>query len=638
MRRILLLTLFLASLTATAQTDPLLSGKVIGTVLCYDYSRSQSSTTVNTAANCFDGNLNTFFATNARHNTWAGLDLGEPHVITRIGWSPRNDNLGPARVQLAVFEGANTPNFADAVPLYIVPNRGTVGTISHADLKATQAFRYVRYVGPHDARCNVAELEFYGHPAAVTPLDPAKGEAQKVDPSLYYRPTNLPVVSIHTENLQEPYDKVHEIQAIVSIISEGKVLCDTAFIRLRGNGSNQFEKKPYRLKWDEKHRVLDSPAKAKKWTLINNYGDKTLLRNMLALELSRRFGMAYTPFCTPVDVIINGEYKGNYQLCDQVEVRKGRIEIDEMDASCTTGDALTGGYLVEIDAYASEEPLHFTSTKGNPVTIKSPDDEIILQAQRQYITDYYNNFEKALFASNFTSETAGYRARFDLDSFLRHFLIGELSGNTDTYWSVFLYKPRLDDRFHCGPVWDFDLAFDNDYRTHPINSKTDWVYRSGGSYAGDMRRFVDRIVTADGAAQQDLKRIWAEARYNGGITEEELLAYIDECAAQLDASQRLNFVRWPILNQNVHMNYTSRGSYSAEVKAVRDYIAARLPWMDKKLGFNFDPSLVGIDASPLDSPLLPLPSSAIFSLAGQRVEPPLAPGVYIVGGRKVVVK
>ena len=65
--------------------------------------------------------------------------------------------------------------------------------------------------------------------------------------------------------------------------------------------------------------------------------------------------------------------------------------------------------------------------------------------------------------------------------------MGELSGNTDTYWSVFMYKQRNDRLFYTGHVWDFDLAFNNDNRTYPVNSKTDYIYRSGGSYSGNMR-------------------------------------------------------------------------------------------------------------------------------------------------------
>ena len=48
-------------------------------------------------------------------------------------------------------------------------------------------------------------------------------------------------------------------------------------------------KKPYRIKFDASSRIfkdspLCSPAKAKKWTLINNYSDKTLMRNLVAFD------------------------------------------------------------------------------------------------------------------------------------------------------------------------------------------------------------------------------------------------------------------------------------------------------------------------------------------------------------------
>lgn len=641
MKRTLLILIFIAATTiAFAQQSHKLSGTIIGTGASVDYTTNQMSTKVNTKEMAFDGNLNTFFASYARSGTWAGLDLGRPHVITRVGCAPRNDGNGPKRLCLAVFEGANRPDFLDAVPIYMVQRQGVIGQMMYADVKGQQAFRYVRYMGPNDARCNVAEVEFYGYESDVVTFDPAEGEAVKTPADFYYRPTNLPLVVVHTENAQEPYDKTHEIDAYISIISDGKVLTDTATIRLRGNASKDFPKKPYRIKWDEKHHVLGSPAKAKKWTLINNYGDKTLMRNMLAFELSRRFGLPYTPFCTPVDVMINGEYRGCYQLCDQVEVGKGRVEITKMDETCTTGDALTGGYFVEVDAYASSEPLHFWSSKGNPVTIKSPEDDEIVSRQKDYIVSRWNDLESRLFGNSYTSETQGYRSRMDLDSFLKHFLVGELSGNTDTYWSVYFYKDRGDELFHAGPVWDFDLAFENDSRTYPINNKTDWVYRSGGSYAGSMKSFVDRIINNDVAAKRDLLALWEDGRYNRGIEEQKLLALVDEYAALLQESQNLNFLRWPIMNQRVHMNPRTLGSYSAEVQGIKTYLAARLKWIDKKLGF--DASLVGLDELVYNDNDNNNDDSAIYTLSGQKVATdtatPLPPGIYIKNGRKVVVR
>ena len=204
----------------------------------------------------------------------SGLDLGSPHVITRVGW------MSSQRVQLGVFEGANSPDFMDALPLFLIEDTGTNGSMSYADVDCSRGFRYVRYVSPADAQGQVPELEFYGH----------QGEG---DDSHLYQITNLPTVYIHTLNEKNPYDKVHEISSQLTIISDGgtKLLSEPGTIRERGNASRDFPKKPYRIKFDKKQNVLDAPAKAKKWTLINNYGDKTLMRNLLAFELSKRLGM-----------------------------------------------------------------------------------------------------------------------------------------------------------------------------------------------------------------------------------------------------------------------------------------------------------------------------------------------------------
>ena len=97
----------LACIPLWANADEKLSGTVIGTLESVDYSNGQQSTTVNSREKAFDGNPNTFFASYERNYTWTGLDLGSPHIITKVGWMPRNDGLGPKRVQLGVFEGSN---------------------------------------------------------------------------------------------------------------------------------------------------------------------------------------------------------------------------------------------------------------------------------------------------------------------------------------------------------------------------------------------------------------------------------------------------------------------------------------------------------------------------------------------------
>ena len=551
-----------------------LDGKIIGSQWSVDYDNNNAkSERVNTKGNVFDGDFNTYFASYDRSGTWVGLDLGEKYVINKIGYSPRLSHQN--RVRLAVIEGANNADFSDAIPIHVIKEAGIEKEMNYAEINCSRGFRYVRYVTPNDVRCNLAELAFYGE----------KGEG---DDSQFYQITNLPTVVINTKGAQEVTSKEEELSSVVYIVSEeGKKLLATekTGVRGRGNASWNFPKKPYRLKFDEKQQLLDAPAKAKKWTLINNYGDKTLMRNILAFELSRRFGLAYTPYCHPVDVVLNGEYRGCYQLCDQIEVNKNRVNITEMEPEDVDLPELSGGYLIEVDAYASTEASHFYSTLGTPVTIKSPDDEDIVNAQTRYITDYFNRMENAVFASNFADPETGYRRYLDLDSFLKHFMVGEMSGNTDTYWSVYMTKDRESDKFFTGPVWDFDIAFDNDQRTYPIEAHTDYIFASKGSVASKaMRQMVNRIVKEDEGARQRLLELWSEARNTKGIDETSLLEYVDKTVELLIESQKLNFLRWNILSERVHENPQASGSYEGEVAIVKNFIRKRLPQLDGFIG------------------------------------------------------
>lgn len=530
-----------------------LEGTIIGTEKSVDYGNGMSSTTVNTRQNAFDGNYDTFFASYERSRTWVGLDLGSKHIITKVGYSPRISQEG--RVELGLFEGANDPSFIDALPLAIIKQRGNAASMDYLDIDCSRGFRYVRYVGPNDARCNIAELEFYGY-------------RFDGDDSRFCQLTNLPTVVINTENGKNVTSKTTYVNANVYIISEdGKNLLSTTQtgIRGRGNASWGFPKKPYKLKFDKKQSPLGAPSHDKKWTLINNYGDKTLMRNILAFEVSRRVGMAYTPFCAPVDVILNGEYQGCYQFCDQVEVGVGRVPAK-------------GGYFIEIDAYAYSEQDYFYSDRGTPVTIKYPQEDTITQVQKDFIQNYFARMETAVNASDFRDPDKGYRRYIDLDSFLRNFIVGEFCGNTDTYWSVNMYKDAKEGVLFTGPVWDYDLAFENDNRTYPINNLSDFIYAYAGSVASDsVRKMVNRIVKQDSGARSRLVELWDEAK----PALEDLNDYVDQTAALLDESQQLNFKRWPILNEYVHQNPQVQGSYEGEVQVVKDYITGRLVRFDQ---------------------------------------------------------
>ena len=568
----LFLFIFGISQLSAQNTPSKLSGSIIGTTSYFDYSTSTCSATVNTVANVFDGDLTNTFATCSPSGGWVGLDLGEPCVITKVAFCPR-----PGQAQamlLGVFEGANNPDFGDAIPLYLINQTPSQNSLTFQPITCSKGYRYVRYVGPSNANCNVAEIEFHGYKAVG-------------DNSNIPQTTNLPTVIIHTTNAQDIVNKDLYIKGIVSIISDNgtKIYTDSLDIKGRGNASWNFPKKPYKLKLYNKVSLLGLPAKEKTWTLINNYGDKTLMRNLLADDLSKKLEMPYTPAARSVDVFLNGEYKGNYQLSDQVEVATGRVDVEKLKTTDITLPNLGGGYLIEMDAYAYQEISWFTSIlESVPVTIHNPKDDEIVPAQSAFIKSHFEKMEAALFAVNYTDVTDGFRKYIDTETFLRHFLVGEMSGNTDTYWSTYMYKKRNEDKFYFGPSWDFDIAYENDYRTYPINNNSEWIYSTTGSAATGVREIVNRIFS-DQAILAQLKNIYASYRNRAIINEGSLLQVIDDNAALLDQSQKLNFMRWDILGTQVHMNPQVLYTYSAEVANVRNFVKNRLIWMDKKLGY-----------------------------------------------------
>jgi len=543
---------------------------IIGTAISVNYDDNNTpSTTVNTIANVFDGKLNTYFASYDRSGTWVGLDLGVKHVITKVAYCPRQTL--PQRLLLGVIEGANNPDFGDAIPLCLITETPPENRMTEQTINCSRGFRYVRYVGPNDVRCNIAELEFWGYQG--------NGNDSKL-----FQTTNLPDVVIHTTKAQDITSRETYVKGIVKIISENgtKIFSDSLDIRGRGNASWGFPKKPYRMKLYNKTRVLGLPANERNWTLINNYGDKTLMRNLLAFDLSRRFQMPYTSAGVPVNVYLNGEFKGCYQLCDHVQVATNRVEVESMSANDVSGVRLTGGYLIKIDAYWNTEEINFHSQRGVPVSIKDPDYNV--STQNNYIRSHFNQMETALYSTNYRDPVNGYRKYMDMETFIRFFLVGEISGNTDTYWQANMYKKRSNDKFFFGPVWDFDLAYENDNRTYPINKNPNWIYATTGSCASNTREMVNRLFT-DAAFENQLKTIYASYRDRKIITEEALVKVIDDYAAELETSQKLNFMRWNILNSKVHQNPATYGSYAGEVENVRKYVRERINWMDKKLAY-----------------------------------------------------
>ena len=550
-----------------ADTDKLLTGTPI------------ASSSLSRAGRAFDDDPSTYYSSSGTDRQWVGLDLGSPHVITRISYTPAAMSTGPDYMLLSLFEGGNDPSFMDAVPLYLIGERPQSKTATTVDINVSRGVRYVRYVGAAGSSARVAELKFYGH----------EGEG---DDSQFYQITNLPTLSVHVQDGIMPQERGEDFESQSVLIYEGgKMLQEYPILfRVRGNYSATHENKAFRLKYNDgkSHHVMknghnESPVKAKKWVLINSYRDKTLMRNPVAWAMSKRGQMKWTPWSQVVDLIVNGDYHGTYTIADHVDVHKGRIEITEMSATDVDEETITGGYYVEVDNNASREPYSFYSIYGNPISVHDPDEDIIQDVQFEYIQNAWNNMESVVYSSNYTDPEKGMRSVLDMETFLRHILVSEFNGNTDMLCQVFLYKERGDDHFYVGPVWDADLALENDVTTYPANQKKDWTYKVRDT--GNWTDFVDRVLS-DPSAFAQMQSMWAKLRKSGAFEPESVAADVDSLREEVRASAKLNFIRWPYLNQQLSLNPAVPGSWEKEVDRVRDFVYDRVAWMDGMLSYG----------------------------------------------------
>ena len=541
-KSVLLLSAFCVILLLHPSTQK--ETKLTGTPISSDYSSPLIS-------NPFDGNINTEFKSSQSSKGWVGLKLDSKYLITKIGFALKTNDKSD--FLLGVFEGSNDITFIESYTLSMILD-GEPNKLNYLEVKVSKKFKYIRYIGPNKKYCPISLLEIY-----------TDEEKDLEEDSYYYQPTNIPLVTIHTEESIEPYDKDHYITCTILITDKNKKnIQATAGIRLRGNSTSRLDKKPYRLKFDNKIQPLSLSANAKSWTLLANHSDKTLIRTLVGLKISTLFEMTYTPKCQLVDLILNGEYIGNYGLCDLVEKHKGRVEVTDMDKTCIKKPEVTGGYFFTADAYAAQEGYFYNTTRGIIYTIKYPEQSDIVKEQVEYFTNFFNELESEVYDNNTVDKV-------DIYSFSKYILISDITANGEAFWSCYMTKERNDERFHFGPAWDMDLTFDNDMRVYPTLAKKDFIFKYGTT-SGTMKYFAEKVL-----ANQDvinaLKEVWGN--YKSKIAPNILVDFINEQVKNIDESQKLNFMRWDILNKQVLVNPVVRGSYEAEVDYLRYYIKAR---------------------------------------------------------------
>ena len=253
------------------------------------------------------------------------------------------------------------------------------------------------------------------------------------------RLTNLPTVRIQTLDGGEVTSKSTYKWASMTIADdEGNTTFDSVQIRGRGNSTWNMAKKPYRLKFPKKQRLLGPErANAKSWTLLANAGDKTMMRNALASDVGQMLGMVFNPGARFVDLYLNSTYRGTYQISDQVNINKLRVNITEQKYRVRDPKTnVSGGYLMEVGTDGGEV---FVTQRGVRIRVYDPEDSIG-SLQRDYIRGYVQSFEDALFGKEFYDKKKGWLPYVDTTSLVNLYLANEIAANADGFYSTYFYK------------------------------------------------------------------------------------------------------------------------------------------------------------------------------------------------------
>lgn len=430
-------------------------------------------------------------------------------------------------------------------------------------------------------------------------------------------------------------DKNHKEEGNITIVNADAASAEydgvLEYIKGRGNSTWNMEKKPYNIKLDKKANLFDM-GKSKKWSLIANHSDESLVRNVAAYYAAKEAGMPYTPLFVPCDVYINNEYQGAYLLTTRVEVDETRVDIDNLDdvneenaidtygedfemdslkkrghfgewagllqstkkwveVPETGNEDVTGGYILEMEIANryGDEISGFVTSRSQPLTLKSP--EYASESQINYISDYYQRFEDAVFSDDGKNNLdENYTELADIVSLAKFYAINEWASNQDCgLTSTYFYKPAGDKLF-AGPVWDFDICFANndsgrfgcDY-TNPEEFTVCFGRQYRNTFFGkwdvhEVPHIFNALCKKDDFVAA-VKRVWDdEVKAAVEKTNAMLLTYADANMG----SAVMNAIRWNIFG--TYDIAQIKSEYKEAVKTVYDFSTVRVDFLTDNFG------------------------------------------------------
>ena len=422
--------------------------------------------------------------------------------------------------------------------------------------------------------------------------------------------SNLPIIIIHRNGKIIPDES--KITVDMKVINNGNekrnyltdfpnIYNGKIGIEIRGSSSQMFPKKQYGIETrdsigNELDVILLGLPEENDWILAASYNDKTFLRDVLTFKLMNDMGhyASRYKFC---ELFLDDSYEGIYILFEKIKRNKNRVNIQKITETDSTGDNLTGGYIIKIDKTAGEEHGGWISNYAVPGSnFKIPyeyhyprSNKITLQ-QQTYIKNLIRNFESIMSTSQYSDSIDGYQKYVDVNSFVDLFIINEFSKNVDSYrLSSYFYKDRDSDnhKLFAGPVWDYSLAFGNaDYFDGWITSGfiLDYLTSDKWFLQNDDNQvpFWWSKLSRDNNFINKVNIRWKELRQNI-LNIENLNNFIDSLALYLSEAQQRNFEKWKILGTYVWPNPYDEwilDTYSEQISYLKNWINSRINWID----------------------------------------------------------
>jgi len=398
-------------------------------------------------------------------------------------------------------------------------------------------------------------------------------------------------------------------------------------IRLRGNSTSDADKKPYRIKFGDKVSLFGKEA-AKSWVLLANFYDGTFALNAIAFEMGKRMGLEFTNTSQLVDLYINNQYKGIYQLTEQIQANDARVNIKEkhrgwlaeFDYHAPASDECRQAFIADPPA-ASTQPCYYNcqnQTNYNLTTfIKSPelDDTSFTKnpndsSQLRFVKTDINNLVAKMKANDFPEN--GYRNLIDLESFAKYVLIQLVLDNFDFNsktqtgglpGSNFCYRKDSSgtSKIMAGPLWDFDLAAG--VQNNMGGGFFPGMGGGGASFPSHYQSHTDSIrpthvfykrLWADNVFKAKYKKLWLKHKSDF----QAMSSLVDNIKSQVGGSITGK-------GNNIWANNAMMGSgtltaqqFNTEVSGLKTWLNNRLAWVDGQINVTTIDTSWDIQASP----------------------------------------